>query len=133
MATTGNFQDSASPRVTTIANTARRIGMRGIGFFAATVLLAHLAFAQARPKVASIDPTMGKADDTVTLMGENLTKDAVAGVFLSDETTDHKATVTEQAADKIVIKVPAVKAGSYNISIQEGDQILILPLRFTVQ
>ena len=32
-----------------------------------------------------------------------------------------------------VLKVPEVKSGGYNISIQEGDKILILPVRFTVQ
>jgi hypothetical protein len=31
------------------------------------------------------------------------------------------------------LKVPQVKSGGYNISIQEGDKILILPVRFTVQ
>jgi hypothetical protein len=39
----------------------------------------------------------------------------------------------EQGAAKIILKVPAVKSGGYNISIQEGDKILILPVKFTVQ
>ena len=103
------------------------------GFLAATLFLAQMVVAQGRPHVTAVDPQAGKANDSVTLMGENLGKDAVTGVFLSDDTTDHEAMVTEQAADKIVVKVPSVKAGSYNVSIKVGDQILILPLRFNVQ
>ena len=57
----------------------------------------------------------------------------MSGVFLSDDKDDFKATLVEQENAKIVLKVPQVKSGGYNISIQEGDKILILPLRFTVQ
>jgi hypothetical protein len=80
-----------------------------------------------------VDPVAGKAADNMTLMGENLGKDAVSAVYLSDDTTDHEAMVVEQAADKIVAKVPKVKPGNYNVSIKVGEQIFILPLRFMVQ
>jgi hypothetical protein len=89
--------------------------------------------AQNSPKVNMVDPLTGKVNDSVTLTGQNLGKDAVSGVFLSDDKDDFKATLVEQENAKIVLKVPQVKSGGYNISIQEGDKILILPLRFTVQ
>ena len=66
-------------------------------------------------------------------MGENLGKGSVSAVFLSDDKNDTKATLVEQGAAKIVIKVPQVKPGSYNISIQAGDKIMILPVKFEVQ
>ena len=91
-----------------------------------------LLFAQSSPKVASIDPMSGKMNDRLTLTGENLDKDNVVGVFLSDDKDDTKADVVEQAAGKIVVKVPQMKAGSYNVSIQVKDRILILPLKFSV-
>ena len=69
----------------------------------------------------------------MTLMGENLGKDGISAVFLSDDTTDHKAVVVEQSGEKIVMKVPQLKAGNYNVGIQVGEQIFILPLRFSVQ
>ena len=106
---------------------------RRLGLLAVAAFLAHLAFAQARPKVVSVDPQSGKANDNVTLAGENLGKELVSAVFLSDDTIDHEAMVVEQAADKIVMKVPQVKSGNYNVSIKVGDQIFILPLRFMVQ
>jgi hypothetical protein len=97
------------------------------------IFLAHLAFAQGRAKVTSVDPTSGKVNDSLTLMGENLDKESVIAVYLSDDTTDYQATVVDQSADKIVVKVPKVKSGNYNVSIKVGEQILILPLRYAVQ
>jgi IPT/TIG domain len=96
------------------------------------VLPAHSLVAQDSPSVTAVDPQSGSANDTITLTGEHLDKSHVAAVFLSDDKDDHKASVVSQAADKITIKVPAVKPGGYNISIQAGNAILIEPVRFTV-
>jgi hypothetical protein len=54
-------------------------------------------------------------------------------VYLSDDKSDYKAALVEQAGDKIVVKVPRVKAGNYNVSIQVGNNIYIQPVRFEVQ
>ncbi len=89
--------------------------------------------AQGSPHVTAVDPASGKPNDIVTVSGESLEKAHVSGVFLSDDKDDHKAVVVTQTADKIMIKVPEVKAGGYNISIQSGSAILIEPVRFTVQ
>jgi hypothetical protein len=96
-------------------------------------LLGPLLFAQGSPQVTAVDPSSGKVNDTVTVAGENLGKDTVSAVFLSDDKTDHKATLIEQNAEKIVMKVPQVRPGRYNISIQKGNAIYIQPVRFTVQ
>jgi hypothetical protein len=100
---------------------------------AAVVVFAQLVVAQARPHVTAADPQAGKVGDNVTLTGENLGKEGVSAVFLSDDTTDHKAVIVDQAANKIVMKVPQLKAGTYNVGIQVGEQIFVLPLRFNVQ
>ena len=102
----------------------------------AVILLLSLAprvGGQNAPKITAVAPAAGKVNDSVTLTGENLGKDSVSAVFLSNDKDDFKATLVEQASGKIVLKVPEVKSGGYNISIQEGDKILILPVRFTVQ
>ncbi len=85
------------------------------------------------PHIATVDPASGKVNDTVTLTGTNLGKASVAGIFLSDDKSDYKATLVDQAAEKIVFKVPQVKPGGYNLSVQSGAQILILPVHFTVE
>lgn len=102
-------------------------------FLAAMIFLARLALAQGKPQVTTVDPVSGKVNDSVTLTGENLGKESVSAVFLSDDNTDYKATVMEQAGGKIVMKVPQVKPGDYHVSIQVGDKIFILPLRFKVE
>jgi IPT/TIG domain len=89
--------------------------------------------AQGSARVTGVDPATGKANDMVTVAGENLEKKNVSAVFLSDEKDDHKASVVSQEADKIVIRVPVVKPGEYNVSIQSGNAIFIQPVRFTVQ
>ena len=89
--------------------------------------------AQGSPHVTGVDPASGKPNDMITVSGEDLEKTHVSAVFLSDDKDDHKAVVVTQTADKIMIKVPEVKAGDYNISIQSGSAILIEPVRFTVQ
>jgi hypothetical protein len=89
--------------------------------------------AQNNSRVTAVDPTSAKVNDTVTVTGDSLGKASVSGVFLSDEQNDHKATIVDQEAGKIVFKVPDVKAGDYNVSIQVGNSMLIQPVRFTVQ
>jgi hypothetical protein len=106
-----------------------------ISFIALLLLLclAPRVGGQNSPKITAVAPATGKVNDSVTLTGENLGKDSVSAVFLSDDKDDFKATLVEQGAGKIILKVPEVKSGGYNISIQEGDKILILPVKFTVQ
>jgi hypothetical protein len=115
---------------------SRRRTIQKIGAIAGLLLLlciAPRAGGQSSPKITAVAPATGKVNDSVTLTGENLGKDSVSAVFLSNDKDDFKATLVEQGSAKIVLKVPEVKSGGYNISIQEGDKILILPVHFTVQ
>jgi hypothetical protein len=100
---------------------------------AAVVFLAPLIFAQSTPQVTGVEPPSGKVNDSVTVSGENLGKSNVSAVFLSDDKNDYKATVVEQSEQKIVMKVPQVKSGNYNVSIQVGDKLFIKPVRFKVE
>jgi len=99
----------------------------------AVLLISTLLFAQATPRITKVDPPSGKVNDDLTVSGVALGKESVAAVFLSDDKSDYKAAIVSQAADKIVMKVPQVKPGGYNVSIQVGSGILIEPVRFTVQ
>ncbi len=117
--------NAAAPR----QNGARRRWL----FLAAAILLSPVVIAQNTPQVTGIDPTSGKVNDTATVAGTNLDKPGVSAVFLSDDKNDYKATVVEQSPEKIVIKIPQVKAGDYNVSIQEGDKLFIKPVKFRVE
>jgi hypothetical protein len=100
---------------------------------AAAVLTGSLLLGQGSARVTGVEPSAGKVDTNVTVMGENLGKDTVLNVYFSDEMSDHQATVVEQAADKIVLKVPQLPPGGYNVAIHVGGNIFIQPVRFTVE
>ena len=102
-------------------------------FLAGVILFASLAVAQNAPQVTGVDPASGKVNDTVTVSGSNLGKGSVSSVYLSDDKNDFKATIVDQSDDKITMKVPQVKAGTYNVSIQTGDKLFIKPVKFTVE
>jgi IPT/TIG domain len=107
-------------------------------FFAVVVVITFalplpLLYAQSSPQITTVAPTAGKVNASITITGKNLGRDQVVAVFLSDAKLDHKATVVDQEDTKIVIKVPEVKPGQYNISLQEGKAIYIQPVLFNVQ
>ncbi len=102
-------------------------------FAALLVLPLRFTLAQGSPSVKAVDPTSGKVNDSISVEGENLGKTVVSAVYLSDEKSDYKAVIVQQASDKIVLKIPQVKPGDYNVSIQAGAAIYIQPVRFTVQ
>jgi hypothetical protein len=54
-------------------------------------------------------------------------------VYLSDDKNDYKSTIVDQGNEKITVKVPQVKAGSYNISLQVGDKLFIKHVKFKVE
>ena len=108
------------------------VGRRWV-FLAGMILFASLAVAQNTPQVTAVDPASGKVNDTVTVSGNNLGKDSVSSVYLSDDKNDYKTTIVEQSDDKITVKVPQVKPGDYNVSIQVGNNLFIKPVKFKVE
>jgi|SRR5579864_1593950 len=102
-------------------------------FLAGVILLSSLAVAQNAPQVTGVDPDTGKVNDTVTVSGSNLGKATVSSVYLSDDKNDYKATIVDQSDAKITMKVPQVKAGDYNVSVQVGDKLFIKPVKFKVE
>jgi hypothetical protein len=65
--------------------------------------------------------------------GNNLGKDSVSSVYLSDDKNDYKTTIVDQSDAKITVKVPQVKSGDYNVSIQVGNNLFIKPVKFKVE
>ncbi len=122
------------PQTKTGGNADRGHGARKIWLvLVGVILLSALSRAQNAPQVSGVDPASGKVNDTVTVSGDNLGKANVSAVYLSDDKNDYKAIIVEQADDKIQMKVPQVKPGPYNISIQVGDKLFIKPVKFTVE
>ena len=105
-------------------------------FFLCLLLIAGLSLAWAQapsPKITSVEPLEAKVGDEVTLSGENLGKSSVKAVYISDDKEDFKATIVSQSADKIVIKIPTVKPGTYNPSIEVEKTLLIQAIPLKIQ
>ncbi|MGA2040428.1 MAG: IPT/TIG domain-containing protein [Bryobacteraceae bacterium] len=64
---------------------------------------------QPMPKMVTVDPLNGKAGDVVVATGENLQKDAVAKLYLTDGKNDIACEMIEQTGTTIKFKIP-VKA-----------------------
>ncbi len=140
MAHTSNTASDSSKASRAASSSARgrrtkhfRAAIAALVFAGCMAIPCSRILAQNSPSITAVDPTSGKVNDSITVTGQNLGKSAVSAVFLSDDKNDYKAVVVQQANDKIVLKVPDVKPGSYNVSIQEGAAIYIQPVRFSVQ
>jgi len=86
-----------------------------LSFMAALLLAVGIAVwaQQVMPRMTTVDPMNGKGGDLIAVSGENLQKDAVAKVYLTDGKNDVLVEVTEQTATSIKFKVPVkVQAGS---------------------
>jgi len=62
---------------------------------------------QPMPKMVTVDPLNGKAGDVIVATGENLQKDAVAKLFLTDGKNDIPCEMLEQTDTTIKFKIPA--------------------------
>ena len=94
--------------------------------FAALLLVAAsiAAYAQpAMPRMTSCDPLNGKIGDVITVTGENLQKEAVVKVFLTDGKNDLVVQVLEQNSTTLKFKIPAkATAGRLTIMVQTGGK-----------
>ena len=72
---------------------------------------------QAMPRMTSVDPQNGKAGDVLVVTGENLQKDTVAKVYLTDEKHDFECAITEQSDTTIKITIPAKATGRLAVMV----------------
>jgi len=128
----GKFPFYSCEKNTNNSERSRKMGRLWV-FLAGLIVFSSLAVAQNAPQVTGVDPATGKVNDTVTVSGNNLGKESVSSVYLSDDKNDYKAAIEDQSDAKITVKVPQVKPGDYNISVQVGDKLFIKPVKFKVE
>jgi hypothetical protein len=76
------------------------------------------AFAQqAMPRMTTVEPQNGKAGDVIVVSGENLHKDVVAKLYLTDDKNDIEVAITEQSEKEIKFKIPAKAAGRLSLMV----------------
>lgn len=110
-----------------------RLCLLVLGTVVAAAALSTVVRAQDLSKITTVEPAIGKVGDTITLHGEGLGKKRVVAVFLSTTNEDFGAVIVEQAADRIVMRIPKVKAGDYKVSLQVENVILIQPIHLTIE
>ena len=90
------------------------------------------------PRMTAVDPPNGKIGDVVTVTGENLSKDTVAKVYLTDGGDgkgDIQVVVTEQTATSIKFKIPAKATGRMAVMIlttTKPAQLVEQPVKITI-
>lgn len=88
--------------------------------FVASLLLAAGVAAygqQAMPRMTAVEPQNGKTGDVIVVSGENLQKDAVAKVYLTDGKNDIEVTVSEQTEKELKFKIPAKASGRLSLMV----------------
>jgi hypothetical protein len=91
---------------------------------------------QASPRLSAVTPDTGKADTEFVAAGENLDKNQVAELYITDGKTDVKTQITAQAAASIKFKTPSsVKPGRYGLMILTADRQRLLeqPVKVTIE
>ena len=96
------------------------------------------AFAQqAMPRMTTVDPDNGKAGDVITVAGENLEKNQVAKVYLTDGKNDVVVEVTEQAPTSLKFKIPTkATAGRFALMLLttgKDPKLIEQPVKVTVE
>jgi hypothetical protein len=103
-----------------------------------TLLVATaLAFGQAMPRMTTCEPGNGKTGDVLTVTGENLTKETVAKVYLTDGKNDIAVEVLEQAATTLKFKLPdKASAGRWSLMLLttgKEPKLIEQPVKVTVE
>jgi hypothetical protein len=107
----------------------RSISALLIACFCCSVLLAADTKS---PRVTAVEPDTGKVGDVATAKGENLSKDVVADLYLTDGKNDVKVEITERAADSIKFKVPKINPGRYRLMTASKTAMIEQPVVFEV-
>src|SRR5690349_21609634 len=85
------------------------------------VVASYAAFAQQQmPRLASVEPQNGKVGEVLIVSGENLQKDAVSKLFLTDGSNDTLIEITQQTATSIKFKIPKAKPGRLALMMLTG-------------
>ena len=89
------------------------------------------------PNITKVAPDTAKAGAVLGISGENLDKDLVAEIYLTDGKTDIKLEIIEQAATALKVRVPdPVKTGRFSLMIlttTKPAQFFQMPVKVTIE
>jgi len=106
-----------------------------VAFVVVAACLAVYAQQTAAPSVDTVEPPNGKVGTVITATGQNLQKDLVAKVYLTDGKNDIQVDVTEQTATTIKFKIPAKATGRMALMVLTADKepkLMELPVKVAI-
>jgi len=86
--------------------------------------------------MVSVEPANGKVGDVLAVAGENLQKELVLKVYLTDGKDDIQCEVTEQSAKALKFKIPAKATGRLALEVLTGGaepKLIEQPVKVTVE
>lgn len=93
----------------------------------------------ASPMITGVDPPTGKRGDVITATGQNLQKENVAKLYLTDgvnEKNDIQVEITSQGATEIKFKIPAKtvmgRMALMVLTTTKPPQLIEQPVKLTV-
>ena len=110
-------------------------------FVSLLVAASFAAYAQsATPRMTSVDPDSGKRGDIITVTGENIGKDHVAKLYLTDGgdgKNDVEVQMIEQTDTtikfKIPAKVPCPRPALLILTTSKPQQLIEQPVKVTIE
>jgi hypothetical protein len=93
---------------------------------------------QARmPMMRAVEPASGKVGEVLTIQGENLGRESVADLYLTDGSSDVKAPIIEQTPTAIKFRIPSgAKPGRLALMVLTRDnppRLIEQPVKITVE
>ena len=88
------------------------------------------------PRLTTVTPDSGKPGDEYVAAGENLAKDAVKELYLTDGKDDIKVQMVTQKEESIQFKVPGnTKPGRYGLMVltADGKRFIEQPVKVTIE
>ena len=109
----------------------------GLGLLIAIMAPPPVGAQAAFPRMQAVSPDTGTIGTVLTVTGENLGKDIVKSVYLTDSKTDWKTEIIEQTPSEIKVKIPDnAKAGRFSLMILTGGsdpKLIEQPVKVTVE
>jgi len=113
--------------------------LMSIPLLLALALPASLQSQTGMPLMRSVDPTSGHAGDVLTIQGDNLSRDDVTALYLTNDSGDIKVAIVDQSSASIKFTIPReAKPGRFALMVLTskgggGPKLIEQPVKVTVE
>ncbi len=115
------------------------ISLMSIPLLLVFALPASLYSQTGMPLMRSVDPNYGRTGDVLTVQGDNLGRDDVMALYLTNDSADVKVPIVEQTSASIKFSIPReAKPGRFALMVLTGkggggQKLIEQPVKVTVE